>query len=201
MALDLSKAEKLKLAVFISGRGSNMMAVHEACQREDFPAEIVLVLSNRPDAAGLDYAKEHGIATETVDHKGYDGREFFEKAMLERLSHHDIDYILLAGFMRILTPFFVESWTGKILNIHPSLLPDYKGVDTHARAIADGKKEAGCSVHYVVPELDSGPVVVQKRVPIMEGDTPDMLAARVLEQEHIAYPEAIEIIAANRKIA
>ncbi|MCB1782699.1 MAG: phosphoribosylglycinamide formyltransferase [Alphaproteobacteria bacterium] len=192
---------KLKLAVFISGRGSNMLALMEACKRPDFPAEIVLVLSNRPDAKGLVSAKEAGIATEIVDHKGFSSRETFEAEVQKRLQAYTIDYIVLAGFMRVLTAGFVDQWLGRMVNIHPSLLPDYKGTDTHARVLADGKRETGCTVHYVVPDIDSGEIIVQKRVPVLEGDTPDSLAARVLEQEHVAYPEAIERLAATHKNA
>lgn len=183
--------KKLKLAVFISGRGSNMLSILEASKSPDFPAEIVLVLSNRPDAKGLETARENGIATECVDHTLFDDRTDFENAISEKLRNYDLDLIILAGFMRILTAEFVEQWPNKILNIHPSLLPEYKGLHTHERAINDGKTEAGCTVHYVIPDLDSGEIIVQKRVPILEGDTPEILAARVLEQEHIAYPEAI----------
>ncbi len=187
--------KKLKLAIFISGRGSNMISIIEACRNPDFPAEITLVLSNRPNAQGLERAKQEGIATEIVDHKNFDNREAFEDELCTRLEGHRFDLIILAGFMRVLTPSFVEKWPDKILNIHPSLLPDYKGLNTHARAIADRKKEAGCTVHFVIPDLDSGPTILQKRVPIHPDDTPESLADRVLEQEHIAYPQAIEAIA------
>ncbi len=189
--------KKLKLAVFISGRGSNMLSILDACKNPDYPAEIVLVLSNRPDAKGLVSAQEAGIPTEVVDHKDFENREDFEDEIQDRLENYDIDLIVLAGFMRILTSGFVENWPDRMINIHPSLLPDYKGLNTHQRAIDDGKKEAGCSVHFVIPDLDSGPVILQKRVPIMDDDTADTLADRVLEQEHIAYPEAIRILAQN----
>ncbi len=187
--------KKLKLAIFISGRGSNMLSILEACKDDAYPAEIVLVLTNRPDAKGIDIAKEHGIPTEIIDHKAFSSREDFEDEISERLENYDIDLIILAGFMRILTASFVEQWPDQIINIHPSLLPDYKGLDTHARAIADGKTEAGCTVHFVIPDLDSGPNILQRRVPILDGDTPETLAERVLEQEHKIYPEAIKIIA------
>ena len=186
-------AEKKKLAILISGRGSNMLSIMKACEDEDYPAQIAVVLSNRPDAKGLDSAENAGIPAICVNHKDYPDRESFERALITALAPYTVDLVILAGFMRVLTPVFIRHFEGKILNIHPSLLPDYKGLDTHARAIADGKKEAGCTVHYVVPELDSGPIIVQKRVPILAGDTPDTLAARVLEQEHAAYPEAIRI--------
>lgn len=174
-----------------------MLSILEASKSPEFPAEIVLVLSNRPDAPGLQVAKNAGIATEIVDHKDFDGREDFEDEIVERLEPYDFDLIILAGFMRILTADFVEKFPDQILNIHPSLLPDYKGLNTHERAINDGKKEAGCTVHFVIPDLDSGPIILQKRVPILDGDTADTLATRVLEQEHIAYPEAIKIIASS----
>lgn len=172
-----------------------MLSILEACKTHDFPAEIVLVLSNRPDAPGITTAQDAGIATEVIDHKLFESREDFEDEISERLEKHDIDLIVLAGFMRVLTPSFVEQWPDKIINIHPSLLPDYKGLNTHARAIADGKAEAGCTVHFVIPDLDSGPTILQKRVPILDDDTPESLEKRVLEQEHIAYPQAIRIIA------
>jgi len=191
--------DKLKLAIFISGRGSNMRSIMKACEDENFPARIELVLSNRPDAKGFDFAKNNNIPTEIVDHKQYDTRENFEDEILNRLKKYDIDLIVLAGFMRILTPHFVEEYPDKIINIHPSLLPDYKGLNTHERAIKDGKKEAGCTVHFVVPDLDSGPIIVQKKVPILENDTPDILSKRVLEQEHLIYPEAIKLIASKIK--
>ncbi len=156
-----------------------------------------MVLSNRPSAQGLISAQKAGIATEVVDHKDYDSREDFEDEIQDRLENYDIDLIVLASFMRILTSNFVENWPDRMINIHPSLLPDYKGLNTHERAINDGKKEAGCSVHFVIPDLDSGPIILQKRVPILDGDTPDTLAERVLGQEHVAYPEAIALLARN----
>jgi len=189
--------EKLKLAIFISGRGSNMLSILEACKSPNFPAEIVLVLSNRPDAKGLALAENLDIPTECVDHKTFDTREFFELEISSRLKNYDIDFIILAGFMRIFTASFVAQWPKKILNIHPSLLPAYKGLNTHQRAIDDGQPEAGCSVHFVTPDLDSGPVILQKRVPILPNDTSESLSKRVLEQEHLAYAEAIQIVASS----
>lgn len=189
---------KLKVAIFISGRGSNMRSIMDACAQDDYPAQICLVLSNRPNAGGIDLAKSAGIPTEIVDHKDFETREDFEDEMSERLENYDIDLIVLAGFMRILTASFVEKWPDQMINIHPSLLPDYKGLDTHARAIADGKTEGGCTVHFVTPDLDSGPNILQRRVPIHADDTADTLAARVLIQEHEIYPEAIKIIASSK---
>ena len=186
---------KLKLAIFISGRGSNMRSIVEQSKSADFPAQVGVVLSNRPDAPGIDYAKSQNIPTEIVDHKSFTSREAFEAEIQTRLAKYDIDLIVLAGFLRVLTASFIEKWPNRIINIHPSLLPDYKGLHTHERAIADGKAEGGCTVHFVVPEIDSGEIIVQKRVPIIPGDTPETLSARVLEQEHIAYPEAIRKVA------
>lgn len=190
--------KKLNLAVFISGRGSNLQSIIDACRNPDFPARISFVLSNKSEAYGLERAHKSGIPTAVVLHKDYPTREAFEDAMMAELARHPVDLICLAGFMRILTPHFINRWPDKIINIHPSLLPDYKGLHTHERALADGKKEVGCTIHYVVPEMDSGPIIMQKRVPILPGDTPDTLAARVLEQEHIAYPEAIRKLANKR---
>ncbi len=174
------------------------LSIMESCKAPDFPAEISLVLSNRPDAPGLISAKNAGISTEIVDHKKYGSRQNFDEAIQDRLKNYDIDLIVLAGFMRILTPAFVEKWPERIINIHPSLLPDYKGVNTHERAIKDGKSEAGCTVHFVNAELDSGPTILQARVPVRSDDTPETLAQRVLEQEHKLYPEAIKTIAIAR---
>lgn len=182
---------KIKLAILISGRGSNMRSIMDACQDDGFPAEISVVLSNRPNAEGIDVARKADIPVEIVDHKAFDGREDFEHEMQERLEKYDIDLIVLAGFMRILTSGFVEQWPDQIINIHPSLLPDYKGTNTHARVIADGKKESGCTVHFVIPDLDSGPIIAQRRVPVLPDDTPETLSDRVLEQEHQIYPQAI----------
>lgn len=191
--------EKLKLGIFISGRGSNLRAIIEACKDLNFPAEISVVLSNRPDAGGIVLAQKSGIKTEIVDHKNYKNRESFEAEIQARLENHDVDLIILAGFMRILTASFVKKWLDKMVNIHPSLLPDYKGLNTYERAINDGKTESGCTIHFVNADLDSGAIILQKRVAIHKDDTPDSLAARILEQEHKAYPEAIRIIASSLK--
>lgn len=186
---------KLKLAVLISGRGSNLKALMDACADETFPAKIALVLSNRAEAEGLQFALAGELPTVVVNHKDFPDRLSFDMAVHAEIVKSGADLVVLAGFMRILTPEFVNLWPGRMINIHPSLLPDYKGLDTHARALADGKSEAGCTVHYVVPEMDSGPVIVQKRVPVLPGDTPETLGERVLEQEHLAYPEAVRIVA------
>lgn len=188
----------LSLAVLISGRGSNLQALIESCARADFPARIAVVISNRPGAAGLERAAKAGIPVETVDHKLFPGREAFEAALDAALRRYPVDLVCLAGFMRILTAGFVEKWPDRIINIHPSLLPDYKGLDTHARALADGCAQAGCTIHFVRPAMDDGPIILQKRVAILSGDTADSLAERVLEQEHLAYPEAVRLIATGR---
>ena len=191
----MSTNKDLKLAIFISGRGSNMKALVESCQDDSFPASVSVVLSYDPDAAGLDFAREHVLKTESVNHKDFDTREDFEDALLKTLSNYEVDLICLAGFMRVLTSHFLNALDMPIINIHPSLLPKYKGLNTHERAIEAGDCLAGCTVHFVVPDIDSGEVIVQKSVPIMKGDTAGILAARVLEQEHSAYTQAVKIIA------
>jgi len=190
--------EKINIAVLISGRGSNLQALIDACAQEAFPARIGMVISNDPTAYGLERAKSAGIKTEIVSHKGK-SREEFEDALMAGLNKYEIDVVCLAGFMRILTPRFIDQWPERLINIHPSLLPDYKGLHTHERVLQDGKEESGCTVHYVVPEMDSGPIIVQKRVPVITGDTPESLAARILEQEHAAYTEAVRIVASKLK--
>jgi len=183
-----------RVAILISGRGSNMASLIEAARAADFPAEIALVLSNRPDAEGLERAKEAGIATCAIDHKAYPDRESFEQALDAALAEHDIAFICLAGFMRVLTEGFVERWSGRMVNIHPSLLPLYRGTQTHRRALADGVLVHGCTVHFVVPELDAGPIIAQAVVPVVPGDTEESLAARVIVQEHRLYPQALRMI-------
>ncbi len=186
---------KVRTAVLISGRGSNMSALIEAARAPGFAAEIALVLSDKPDAAGLAIAREAGIAASAVDRKAYPDRPAFEAALQAELDAARIGLVCLAGFMRILSPEFVGAWEGRILNIHPSLLPDLKGLHTHERALAEGRTEHGCTVHYVSAELDAGPIVAQARVPVLPGDTPDALAARVLVEEHRIYPEALDRVA------
>lgn len=187
-----------RVAILISGRGSNMAALIDAARTKDFPAEIVLVVSNRPDAKGLAEAKAEGIATEVVDYRAFPTREGFEAALDARLAAVRVEIVCLAGFMRLFTAPFVERWRGRMLNIHPSLLPAFKGLDTHARALAAGVKTHGCTVHFVAPELDAGPIVMQAEVPVLEGDDAQKLAARVLEQEHRIYPAALKLLAENR---
>lgn len=183
---------RLKLAILISGRGSNMNALLEAASDPSFPAIPVLVMANRPDAAGLETAAAAGIETAIIDHKTFGkDREAFERAMDARLTAAGTEIVALAGFMRILTPWFIERWSGRLINIHPSLLPKYRGLNTHQRAIEAGDAEAGCSVHWVTAGVDEGTVIAQARVPILPGDTPDTLAARILPAEHRLYPEAL----------
>ncbi len=187
-----------RVAVLISGRGSNMTSLLAATKDPAFPAEISLVLSNRPEAPGLATAREHGVNTVAIDHKQHMSREDFERAMQEVLEAHRVELICLAGFMRILTPWFVERWTGRMINIHPALLPLYKGLHTHERALADGVKLHGASVHFVVPGMDEGPIIAQATVPVLDGDTPDTLGQRVLAQEHVIYPLALGLLASGR---
>ena len=188
-----------RVAILISGRGSNMAALIDAARDPAYPAEIALVLSNRPDAAGLDSARSAGLATAVVDHTGFGkDREAFERALQRELEARRIDIVCLAGFMRLLTSWFVAQWHERMLNIHPALLPAFKGLDTHARAIAAGVKLHGATVHFVVPEMDSGPIIAQAAVPVRDDDTADALAARVLAVEHQIYPMALRLVAQGR---
>jgi phosphoribosylglycinamide formyltransferase-1 len=187
---------KKRVAILISGRGSNMTALIEAAKAKDYPAEIALVVSNRPDAAGLDRARSCGIPTAVIDHTTFGGdRETFEQALDQELREQRIDLVCLAGFMRLLTPWFVNRWSGRMLNIHPSLLPQFKGLHTHRRALEAGVKRHGATVHFVVPEMDAGPIVIQDSVAVHENDTEETLAARVLELEHKIYPRALRAVA------
>lgn len=188
-----------RVAVLISGRGSNMAALIEAAKDQDYPAEIVLVLSNRPDAGGLATAKANGIATVVVDHKTYGkDRAAFEAALHATLEKHAVELICLAGFMRLLTPWFVGQWQERMLNIHPALLPSFKGLDTHKRALETGVKLHGATVHFVVPEMDSGPIIAQGAVAVHDDDTEATLAARVINVEHRIYPLALRLVAEGR---
>lgn len=184
---------KTPIAVLISGRGSNLQCLIDACAEPDYPARIVAVISNRPEALGLERAKEAGIPAIAVDHKGHDSRESFEAALDAALREAGAEFVCLAGFMRILTEGFVNRWEGRMINIHPSLLPKFKGVDTHARAIEAGETEHGCTVHWVTPGMDEGPVIARARVPVHPDDTPETLAARVLVEEHRLYPQALKL--------
>ncbi len=190
---------KKRVAVLISGRGSNMTALIGAAKADDYPAEIALVVSNRPEALGLARAREEGIATAIVDHKTFgEDRAAFEHALDDTLEADRIDLVCLAGFMRLLSPWFVQRWSGKMLNIHPALLPRFKGLHTHRRALEAGVKRHGATVHFVVPEMDAGPIVEQESLAVHEGDTEHTLAARVLEIEHRIYPRALRALAEGR---
>jgi phosphoribosylglycinamide formyltransferase-1 len=183
------------IVILISGGGSNMAAIVRAAQREQWrklhEAEVVAVLSNRPDAGGLAFAREQGIAAEAVDHKAFGSREAFDQALAAAIDRFTPALVVLAGFMRILTPDFVARYHGRLLNIHPSLLPAFPGLHTHQRALQAGCRVAGATVHQVTAELDYGPILAQAAVPVLAGDTPEALAARVLTQEHVIYPRAI----------
>ena len=178
------------IVILISGRGSNMEALVRACAAEGWNARIAAVVSNRPDAAGLAFARAHGIATAVVDHTLYAGRQAFDAALAEAVDAFAPDLVLLAGFMRILTPGFVARYAGRMLNVHPSLLPAFPGLHTHRRAIEAGARAAGATVHFVTPDVDHGPIVAQAVVPVIDGDTEHTLAARVLAREHVLYPMA-----------
>jgi len=188
---------KLPIGVLISGRGSNMEALARAAAAPDYPARIAVVIANQPDAPGLATAAALGIPTEIVPSKGRP-REAFEADLLARLHAHGVQLVVLAGFMRVLTPGFIAAWPDALLNIHPSLLPSFRGLDTHARALAAGVKLHGCTVHLVRPELDEGPIIVQAAVPVLDDDTEATLAARVLAEEHRLLPDAVRRLAEGR---
>lgn len=195
MKASLSKPNpKTRVAVLISGRGSNMAALAKAAIAPDYPAEICLVISNRPDAGGLKIAQDMGIKALTIDHTDYPSRESFEGDLHEALSDANIELICCAGFMRILTPYFTRQWPNKILNIHPSLLPKYKGLNTHQRALDAGDKRHGCTVHYVNEDLDGGAVIAQADIEITKNDTPDSLARRLIPAEHALYVDSLKAI-------
>lgn len=187
-----------RTAVLISGRGSNMEALLRAAAAPGFPAAAALVFSNRPAAAGLAAARAAGIATATRDHRDDPTREDFDRAVHAVLVEHGIELVCLAGFMRVVSPWFCDRWLGRMISIHPALLPAFKGLDTHARALEAGVKIHGASVHFVLPELDAGPIIAQAAVPVLDGDTPAALAARVLVQEHVLYPRALALVASGR---
>ena len=189
---------RLKVGVLISGRGSNLQALIDACADPAFPAEIVLVLSNKADAYGLERARQAGIPAAVVSHRDYADKPGFEAAMDDALNAAGVELVCLAGFMRLLTSGFVERWHNRLINIHPSLLPSFKGLDTHARAIEAGVRFTGCTVHYVRPAMDEGPIILQAVVPILEGDDDHALADRVLIAEHRCYPAALKLIAEGR---
>jgi len=195
----MSSAKPMKarvpVAVLISGRGSNMMALVEAARERDYPAEIVTVVSNRPDAAGLDWAKAHGIPAAVIDHKAFRTREEFDAELHEMLSDSGAKLIACAGFMRIMGEDLVRRWEGRMMNIHPSLLPSFKGLNPQERALESGVKITGCSIHYVTPELDAGPIIAQGAVRVLPDDTPSSLSARIVRVEHKLYPQALKLVA------
>ncbi|MDD3516752.1 MAG: phosphoribosylglycinamide formyltransferase [Chromatiales bacterium] len=181
----------MNIVVLISGSGSNLQAIIDAAASGELPGRIAAVISNRPEAFGLERARRAGIAAETLDHRRYPDRETFDQALMALIDRHAPDLVVLAGFMRILTPAFVRHYAGRMLNIHPSLLPEFRGLRTHERALEAGVERHGASVHFVTDELDGGPVVLQAEVPVLPDDTPERLAARVLEKEHVIYPRVV----------
>ncbi|MBP2314018.1 phosphoribosylglycinamide formyltransferase [Azospirillum soli] len=190
---------RLKIGVLISGRGSNLQALIDACAAPDFPAEIALVLSNKADAFGLERAAKAGVPGAVVSHRDFPGdKQAFEQAMDAKLREAGVELVCLAGFMRLLSPWFVEQWRDRLINIHPSLLPSFKGLDTHERALAAGVRFHGCTVHYVRPEMDEGPIIVQAAVPVLPSDDAHALGDRVLDSEHRIYPQAVRLIAEGR---
>lgn len=183
-----------KIAILFSGRGSNMQNLAHHIARPETNAELALTVSNRPDAGGIGFCEAENIPCTIIDHRAYTSREAFDAELNKTLRAAEIDLICCAGFMRLLTADFVNGWPDRLINIHPSLLPKHKGLHTHKRALEAGDKEHGCTVHYMRAEMDEGPIILQKPVPVLAGDTPDTLAARVIEQEHIAYPQALDAV-------
>ena len=189
---------KLRVGVLISGRGSNMAALIQAAKAADYPAEIACVVSNRADAAGLDTARREGIPTETISHRGYPDRETFDRDVSAALEKHCIGLVALAGFMRIQSPWFPQHWAGRQINIHPSLLPAFPGLHVQRQALDAGVRVSGCTVHFVTPDLDAGPIIAQAAVPVLVGDTEETLSARILRQEHRLYPRVVRWFAEGR---
>jgi phosphoribosylglycinamide formyltransferase-1 len=189
---------KLKVGILISGRGSNMAALIEAARDPSYPAKIACVVSNVASAAGLEIAKQAGIAAVAIPHKDFPDRESFDRAVSAALEQHGVGLVALAGFMRIQSPWFPQHWAGRIINIHPSLLPAFKGLHVQQQALDAGARLSGCTVHFVTPELDSGPIIAQAAVPVLAGDTADSLAARILRQEHRLYPLVVRWFAEGR---
>lgn len=187
-----------RVAVLISGRGSNFQALAKAARAPDYPAEIVLVVSDREEAAGLAIAEAEGIATRTVPYRAIGNKSLAESEVLKALAEARVELVCLAGFMRVLSPGFVDAWHDRMINIHPSLLPAFPGLDTHRRALEASVAEHGCTVHFVSSEVDSGPIIAQAKVPVLPGDTPESLAARVLIEEHRLYPEALRLVASGK---
>ena len=189
---------KATIAVLISGRGSNLKAILDACADPDFPADVTLVISNKPKAAGLEHARKAGVSEAIIDHRDFETREDFDAALSERLRAAKVDYVCLAGFMRMLTPGFVDEWRGRLVNIHPSLLPSFRGLNVQERTLDSGVKIAGCTVHFVSAEMDGGPIVGQAAVPVLPGDTVERLSDRILEQEHKLYPACLRLVIEGR---
>lgn len=192
------KAGKCRIAVLVSGNGSNLQSIIDATQTDDYPAEVALVLSNNPSAHALERAKKADIPTKILDHRNFDDRESYDAELSRILSHAGVELVCLAGFMRLLSAEFVAEWHNRLINIHPSLLPAFKGLDTHQRAIDAGVKFSGCTVHFVRPEMDVGPIIIQAAVPIHPEDQPSTLGGRILKEEHKLYPQAIRWFAENR---
>ncbi|WP_170984140.1 phosphoribosylglycinamide formyltransferase [Rhodoligotrophos defluvii] len=189
---------KLRVGVLISGRGSNLAALIDAARAPDYPAEIVLVISNRPQAAGLDRARAAGIPVRALDHKLAESREAFDRTMDEALRAAGVEFVCMAGYLRVLSDGFVDAWHNRMINIHPALLPAYPGLDTHRRVLADGGRITGCTVHYVRKAVDTGPIIAQAAVPVVAGDDEASLAARVLAAEHVLYPFALRLVASGQ---
>lgn len=194
----MNARKKVRVVVLISGRGSNMRALVEAARYPGYPAEIVAVLSNRRNAPGLNFAQSQNITAEFIDHKRFSNRVDFDLALDLAIRKFEPDLVCLAGFMRLLTSDFVDGWSDRMINIHPSLLPSFKGLNTHRRAIETGVKVTGCTVHFVRPDMDSGPIIAQAAVPVLANDTEEMLAERVLEAEHRLYPHALKLVASGQ---
>lgn len=189
---------KLRLGVMISGSGTNLQALIDACAASNYPATIEVVISNRPKARGLDRARQAGIKAVCIDHTEFEDREPFEDALHDCLAEHKVELVCLAGFMRLLTATFVNRWRDRMINIHPSLLPSYKGLHTHARALEDGVRFSGCTIHYVRPEMDNGPIIMQAAIPISDDETEESLIAKTLIYEHKMYPAAVRLIAEGK---
>ena len=192
--MSVEKSRPIRIAILFSGRGSNMQTLANHIAQPEVNAEFTVAITNRPQAGGIDICKQLGVACHIIDHETFDARAAFDAALDDILRAAKVDLICCAGFMRLLTADFVNGWPDRLLNIHPSLLPKYKGLHTHKRALEAGDKEHGCTVHYMRPEMDDGPIIVQKKVPVRDDDTPDSLTRRVIEQEHIAYAEALDVV-------
>ncbi|MBK9214542.1 MAG: phosphoribosylglycinamide formyltransferase [Chloracidobacterium sp.] len=193
-------AQSMKLGILISGRGSNMVALTDAVHSGEIPAsEVAVVISDKAEAAGLAKARERGVETVVIERKGY-SREEHDADIVDELKKRNVELVCLAGYMRLLSPSFVRSFPNRIINIHPSLLPAYPGLDVHERVLAAGEKTSGCTVHYVNEHLDAGPVILQREVPVLDGDTPETLAARILEQEHHLYVDAVKQLTTERNV-